>query len=722
MNYNSQERYEEEENIQDGEIVKELINKDDYAETEEHKQLIVEMNEGIQTSEQAQELKAQLEEKFNAKIKVIHHTADDQNAEEHFHFHILSNDKINNQSIYKVANDFIRAIKGAEMTQIRIYDNSNKNSFNLSSEATAELQKVKEENFSFIKKDSKSHEIEEIKGYTKEGSKNATGLGKLDRPNYILNGVSNEKAKLISRFGIGMFKSDDIEITEETAKQGIKAFYESIGQELAQDWDKFINIEIEQSESEASINFNNLIVLKDGAIASTAKNLVEEHLTTILKGAISNEGLIIENDDRLKPKDKVLAELQYLSGQEHKSEAEKEATAEAVEVETIQEQAKQSQATTDFYLDFMVEIKQIKTFDELEAKKAELESEAEKVEAVRGILPVELINEKLEQIADKKELLSIVKVERTAEQALKEELEALKESLAAQTQLSEELQTELNKQRKANEQLDNINERLLEESAEEKDKHDVEINNLMDDIKGLEEYLKEDEQKIKELEAELETIKQSLASEEATSKKLNEELSERTHELGEATAKAEALEKSLDKQQTINAEVNQELTKQKEAYEALEAKQTETAEQLEAEKVEVKKYSKLYNDVVAELETVNKKLEAKEDENKGLIQQVKDFTSEVFNLKDSVKNLTQQKETLEAIRDELGEDITTVKAELETVKQEAKDYINQLEEDKEKLQEEAKQYIESLEARIAELEAQPQGQGNGNGKGSKPKR
>ena len=81
----------------------------------------------------------------------------------------------------------------------------------------------------------------------------------------------------------------------------------------------------------------------------------------------------------------------------------------------------------------MVEIKKIKTFDELEAKKAELEVEAVKVEAVRGILPAELINEKLEQIADKQELLSIVKVERTEVEALKEELEATKQSLAAQT-------------------------------------------------------------------------------------------------------------------------------------------------------------------------------------------------------------------------------------------------------------------------------------------------
>lgn len=707
LNYKSQERYEFEEVLIDGKIELIKIKKEYYTENEEHKQLIIEISEGIEDSFQAQELKEQLEEKLNATIKVIKHTVDDQNAEEHFHFHILSNDKINNQTIYKVANDFIKAEEGVNMTQVRIYDNSKKNSFSLPSEVKAELQKVKEENFSFIKKDSKSHEIEEIKGYTKEGSKNATGLGKLDRPNYILNGVSNEKAKLISRFGIGMFKSDDLEITEETAKQGIKAFYESIGQELAQDWDKFINIEIEHSESEASINFNNLIVLKDGAIASTAKNLVEEHLTTILKGAISNESLIIENDDRLKPKNKVLAELQYLSGQEHKSEAEKEATAEAVEVETIQEQAKQSQATTDFYLDFMVEIKQIKTFEELEAKKAELESEAEKVKAVRGILPLELINEKLEQIEDKKELLSIVKVERTVEQALKEELEALKESLAAQTQLSEELKTELIK---TTGELEETKQSLGEANELNKSLEEQAVN-YRREIKDTKQSLEEANNNLADTKEELEAIKQSLASEQATSKKLSEEL-------GDTTARLEAVEKVSQEQAEVIEELKAEQVKQKEAYEALEAKQTETAEQLEAEKVEVKKYSKLYNDVVAELETVKKKLEAKEDENKGLIQQIKDFTSEVFDLKDSVKNLTQQKATLETIKEELDEKVELGEAYAKQQDQrveELEKFVN----DGIAYTEQQEQEINELKTRIEELEDGKQGQGKGKGKSPK---
>ena len=85
-------------------------------------------------------------------------------------------------------------------------------------------------------------------------------MGKLDRPTYILKGVSSEKAKLISRFGIGLFKNEEeeIELNVEEVKEALKSFFEAINQELAEDWDKYINLEIEQNEGEVSINFNNL--------------------------------------------------------------------------------------------------------------------------------------------------------------------------------------------------------------------------------------------------------------------------------------------------------------------------------------------------------------------------------------------------------------------------------------------------------------------------------
>lgn len=402
LHYNSQKRYEEEESILDNKIQKVKIDKKIYQENNEHKQLIIQMSEGIETSEQAQELKEELEKKLNVIIKVIKHTRAEQNAKEHYHFQILSNSVINNQTIYKVANDFIKAIKGGKMTQVRIFDNSKKNSFSLSAEATAELQKVKEDKFSFIKKDSKSYDIEEIKGYSREGSKNATGMGKLDRPYYILNGVSNKKAKLISRFGIGMFKSNDIEITKETAIGAIKSFFESIGQELGENSEKFLNLEIEESESELSINFNNLIVLKNGHIASIAKNLMEEHLSNILNHAISNEHLIIENEDRLKSKEKVLGELHYLNGE---TSSEGEQTVSVTPVEEI------STIDRDKHIDFITILKAFEKLEEFEVVETKLNEEANKIEAVRGILENTIIDKKLQEIREKQSLLQSQKEE-----------------------------------------------------------------------------------------------------------------------------------------------------------------------------------------------------------------------------------------------------------------------------------------------------------------------
>ena len=748
LQYNSQERYIFEEVYINGKIELIKINKEDYQTNTEHKQIIIEMNEGIQDSEQAQELKSELEKKLNATIKVIKHTADEQNAEAHYHFQILSNEEINNQSIYKVANDFIKAIKGAEMTQVRIYDNSKKREFSLTEKEQAELKKVKEENFSFIKKNSKTHEVNEIENYKIEGNKNPTGMGTYDRPYFIINGIFDAKEpKLVSRFGIGMFKSEKLEITEDTVKQSIKKFFEEINedntfQELGDNWDKFLNIEIEESEDELSINFNNLIVLKNGNVASTAKNLIEEHLKSIVKNAIFNEQLIIENDDRLKPKEKVLAELQYLSGQEHTSEVkQEEQEQDKLIIETVQEEADKSQATTDFYLDFMVEIKTIKTFKELEAKKAELEAEAEKVEAVRGILAVEMINEKLEQIADKKELLSIVKVERTAEQALKEDLEATKKSLAAQTQTSEDLTAELIKTtgeleatKASYKSLDEAHDRMLKEHSEDLDNWEAERDEFKMEIGGLEDTNKELEEQAVQYRTEIKDTKQSLATEKATTKKLNEELSERTHELREATAKLETATNLIEEQETSINDLTTQNEQQSKAYIILETKQVNTLEELKAEKVEVKKYNKLYSDTVSKLEkteenlkAVNQKLADKENKNKGLVAEIKDFVEEVFNLKGSNSNLTAQKVALEQEKAQLntniqdiGEELTsalnevkTTKQDLENGKEEAKKYVEDLEATHEEQKQEATNYVNGLLARIKDLEEQPQGQGQG---------
>jgi len=699
LNYNSQERYEFEEVLINGKIELIRINKEDYEELQEHKQLIVEHSEGM-SSNLAQELKELLQSKLKATVKIIKHTADDQNTEEHYHFQILTNDKVNNQSIYKIANDFLAAQKGQEMEQVRIFDNSKKNEFSLTEEEQESLKKVNEDNYSFIKKDSKSHKIEAIEGYTREGSKNATGMGKLDRPYYILNGVSSEKAKLISRFGLGMFKNSDIEINPDNVKQALLNFYTTVGQKLATNWDKYLNIEIEQNEDYISINFNNLIILENGSIASTAKNLIEEHLANILKTSLNNKLIILENEDRLKPKEKVLAELQYLSGVEPTTEQAE--PVEKVELNEVIKEQEQKQVITDLYLDFMVEIKTIKTFEELEAKKEELQEEALKVEAVRGILPVEILNEKLEQIADKQELLTIVKIERTAEKTLKEKIQEQKKSII---KVSSELKTEQELTKELTNKLNNLNDKLAE--TEEELLNSNAIN------KKLEEQAVKYRTEIKEVKAELETVitaKSKIEIELKNSNKDNKALQE------EALINKENIA-------TLKAELEAVITAKSE----LQKLQDTTVKELKEEKIKSEKYTKLYNKeveklktVLMELEAVKQKLAEKETENKTLNGKVKNFVQEVLNLKGANSNLEAHKKALEEEKEELNTSLQDTKqllitanagqekaeTELTTGKEEAKNYIAQLLAAHEQEKSKAKNYVAELLLEIEELKKQ----------------
>lgn len=530
----------------------------------------------------------------------------------------------------------------------------------------------------------------------------------------------------------------DLEISESDIKISLN---EALTQ--SKDFDtSYINLKTSSTGNQLNINFDNLLKSKeDNQFFMFSKKNIKDVLENFLKNLAEKTELKIlsdrmryyknEADILKKPIIKKMAQAKHESGSEHLSEAEQEEF-NNVDIETIQEEAEKSQATTDFYLDFMVEIKTIKTFEELEAKKAELEAEQEKVEAVKGILPVELINEKLEQIADKKELLSIVKVERTAEQELREELEATKQSLAAQTQMSEELNDKLVKTvselETANEnykRLDTNHERILKEHSEdldnwetERDEFKMEIGRYQDLNKSLEEQAVKNRTEIKE-------TAQNLEAEKATTKKLNEELAERTHELGEATAKLETANNLIEEQEESINDLTIMSEQQSKAYSILETKQTETLEELKAEKLEVKKYNKLYSDTVSKLEktelklnTVNQKLADKEKENKSLLREVKDFVEEVLNLKGSNSNLIAQKVVLEKEKvklntniQDIGEElrsalneVKTTNEDLENGKEEAKNYLADLEAQHETEKEESSAYVKELLARIEELE------------------
>jgi len=373
FNFSNQPRYDYEEEYIDNIIELVKINKEDYKTNSEHKQLIVDMSEGIDNSIQAQELKVQLEANLNAIIKVIKHTKDEQNTEEHFHFHILTNDKINNSTIYKVANDFIKAIKGADMTKITLFDNSRKDKYLLTNDLLEEVKEQNEEKFSFIKTEKIANKTMNSLDYKSKSGNNDTGMGGNDRPNRIIRGFVSPK--LISRFGIGLLIDGYIEIDEDKINNAIKNFLINLANDktyltklqdvkikqeeiianleaneneehsnnriqinklkivlkkledriieedkivnqaspfnLNNDWDKYLNISITRKEdgSELTINFNNLIKLDNGYIASIAKSALEPKLGKLLEDSIYNDFSINGKNDRLLTYENAIADF-----------------------------------------------------------------------------------------------------------------------------------------------------------------------------------------------------------------------------------------------------------------------------------------------------------------------------------------------------------------------------------------------------------------------------
>ena len=592
LKYNSQKRYEEEEIIIDNEIKTIKADKEDYINLQEHKQIVIETNEGVD-SLAAQELKEQLQKELGCKVKVIHHQ-NQKNKNEHYHLHILSNAKINNQKIYKIVNDFIK--KGNEMTTTtttaRVFDNSKKNEYTLTPEQQEALKKLNEDSFSFIKKDSKTHNVEALEGYKKEGSKNSTGLGKLDRPTYILNGVSNEKAKLLSRFGIGLIVNNVIEIDKEKVKEILKEIIkEDLKIELEEDFDKYLNLEIEQNENEVSINFNNLIVLKNGKIGSLSKNLLEEQLSKILNNSIKNDNIIIENEDRLKPKEKVLEEINYKNNDKNNDKKE-EVKTKISNKETIKEENK----TEDKHINFYNELKQSNNEDfEKEIKKLK---EAEiKINEIKDVLGSEIVENKLKEIKEKLEVIEIVKEEQEDKEQLNNKIKALEDKLKTE-------QEEKNKVIKNNINL----QKELKTEQEDKEKIKKEYKDFEEKSKTVYKLLEQEKEelynKYKEEREINRTLQKEIENKDSIIKKLNNTIKEQSEKITQVLKENETLKKAKEE---LNNKVNSFIEKLKEAKDYITNKEEENNKLIETLK-EAKEYIEaLEEEEVEQKQTKNKK-------------------------------------------------------------------------------------------------------------------
>ena len=691
LNYNSQDRYEEEEILIENEIETIKTDKEDYTKFKEHKQIVIETNEGVD-SLAAQTIKEELENKLGCKVKVIHHQ-DQQGTQEHYHLHILSNDKINNQKIYKVVNDYIN--KGEVMTTVRVFDNSKKNQYELTQEQQETLKKLNEDSFSFIKKDSKTHTVESLEGYKKEGSKNSTGLGKLDRPTYILNGVSNEKAKLLSRFGIGLIVDNEIEINKEKVIETLKEVIEKdLEIELSEDFDKYLNLDIEQNENEVSINFNNLIVLKNGKIGSLSKNLLEEQLSKILNNSLENE-VIIENEDRLKPKEKVLEEINYKNND----------TKEEVKTKTLKQfketkEQNEENKIDDKHINFYNELKQLNNEDfEKEIEKL-IEAEI-KIDEIKDILGTEIVETKLKEIKEKLEVIEIIKKEKEDKEELNKkitELSETKKDLEERLKQEQEeknkvienninLEKELTKEKEEKENIINILEETKEDLTKEKDNN----NKLSKEKTELEERLKQEQEEKERITKEYEDFKEKS---KIAYKLLEQEKQELYEKYKEEREINRTLQKEIENKDSIIEKLNNTIKEQ-----------TNIIKEKTNELLLKVKENETLKDNIKNLENVKTNLE----------KIVKEKSETIKEQSEKITQTLKENETLKKVKNELENKVNSFVEKLK----EARDYITSKEEENEKLAKTLKQaseYTTELESEIEELEKKVEEQNSKKGK------
>lgn len=743
VKYNSQIRYSKylksvkNEEIEHEEITEE-ISKSIFSNSNS-KQLIINLEE-IKSLENALILQERLKEALEEeKIYTIFHDKDDQNAKEHIHIIGDYDKNINSQTLYKIANDFIKYLNAEEvknnMKTIRIFDNSNKNAYALEEAQRAEL--LKNDKFSFIKKNVKEGKIENLENYEKEGSKNATGLGKLDRPSYILNDIHNPKAKLISRFGIGFFTDSEFEINNDDVINSIKELLEyQMGQELDENFDKYLNLDIEQNETEVSINFNNIVLLKNGYKASVAKNLIEEGLSYILRKSIKDKDLVIENEDRLKPKDKVLDELAYLRPViENKEElskldemivnhAEETEAKEADVIEVIKdnkkeefakEVAKEEVKETKEDLDFLSNLRGRYLNDEefdLEAEILDLESQNKVILASLTVSSlagsVTATQAMKDVIKDNENKISLIKTE---VKKIQEEEKKKAENERLRALIDEMVDEKL--------ALSNSLGKEIEEKKEVLEKYEKSEKTNEDLVKSIAKELEEKEELREELHAskeEAEAYADLLEKEEVRTKDL-------TNKLNEATAENKTLTETLNKEKADKEEANnkvikleadaKELVKEKEAL-ALEKEQllkdkARLEEQLSNKDEELQVSNSLVEKLKAELESVKEEMkatverittEARENINK-VKEESKKFIEE---LKESLAVFKTENETLSKSADNSKVELEKYKTENENSKSENIKLRAELEQEKAKAKEESKKSNEAKEANSKELQ------------------
>lgn len=349
-----------------------------------------------------------LGEKGNVTVAMDYHENISSKYPKHTHYKIYSDYKLHRSTLYKALRDF--QDKEIEVKEMQIIDNSSKTSFLLKEDLIKSLSKINENNFSFLKRDSKGN-IEVLEGYKKEGSKNPTGLGKFDRPYHVLNGTTNEKSKFIARYSLDFSLNGDIQtaMVKDMQEQVQDALIDTVKEQTglqAIDTDVLnMNIKLKDDKT-VSISFNNLFKNGDN-IVSVAKNQMEIMIEKATHSILQNYDVILENN-RFQSENALNAIKRDKVERAERQEVETKTAAASVEVKSRYEAMLQNPDLSDFekstlkniiykeemrereaileaqILDKTNKINEIN--DTLDKTKSELETTQEKLESTEGKL------------------------------------------------------------------------------------------------------------------------------------------------------------------------------------------------------------------------------------------------------------------------------------------------------------------------------------------------
>lgn len=431
------------------------------------------------------------------------------------------------------------------------------------------------------------------------------GYGEFDKPSYLLDSEENIKS-LRGQYDFTFYFDKEIDSLnmEVEAKEALK---EVLSKRYKNANTSFLNIDIKAENNTLNINFNNVLKSQnDNSFFMVSKTQIKKINELFLKRLAERTDLIIQTKTSFIKYYKTVEEVEAKKENRKIKEAKHDKPV-SKKTETQKGEQEQEQEVETQFLDFTTQLKETKDLEVFETSITLLIEEANKIKAVKGLIPDIIISEKLAEIKDKLAIIEVVKKEKAHELKQQQEIKELGTSLKEEQEAHTKTEEELNK---TAEQLKETTQDLKAEEKSHEETHkvvkkyaDAQIK-LKAEAEEKKKLIKEQEQDINELTVQSELDKKAYSSlkqkEETTSQSLSEkvkELSSTKNLLETATKKILGLENTnsnLNKDNKIltndKTNLDKSLKEKKKELEASKNEAKEIKQELDQGKQEAKAY------------------------------------------------------------------------------------------------------------------------------------